>query len=139
MTVGTTTEEVIEEYLRRSGEGDPDRIAALYAEAVGWRVNWPVDDHPAVPWIRPRSTRADVADHYRTFGRLCEGTVTLDRVLYDGPHAVLIGESVQTVRTTGRTFTMRFALHLTVRDGLIVQHHMYEDSQAVLEAFVPAG
>lgn len=30
---------------------------------------------------------------------------------------------------------MTFALHLTVEDGLITRHHMYEDSLAVAEAF----
>jgi hypothetical protein len=54
-----------EDFLRRLGEGNPDRIAELFAEHVNWQLNWPDSGDPAVPWIRPRSTRADVADHFR--------------------------------------------------------------------------
>ncbi|MCP2261303.1 hypothetical protein LX15_005024 [Streptoalloteichus tenebrarius] len=133
-----STSAVVEEFLRRTREGDPDRIAELYAETVDWRVSWPEPRHPAVPWIRPRSTRADVADHYRVFGETCvpdEGSVTLEQITVDGPHAFLVGASSQVVRPTGRRFTMSFVLRLTIEEGLITAHHMYEDSLAVLRAF----
>ncbi|MFI0741369.1 nuclear transport factor 2 family protein [Streptomyces sp. NPDC021100] len=132
------TRAVVDEYLRRCGQGDPERIAELYAPAVDWQVSWPVDDHPAVPWIRPRATRADVADHHRSFGALCvpaEGRVSVDHLMVDGDDAVLIGSSSQQVVSTGRRFSMRFALRLSVEGGLITRHHMYEDSLAVVEAF----
>jgi ketosteroid isomerase-like protein len=128
---------VVEELLRRTGRGDPDLIAELYAPKVDWRVDWPVDHHPDVPWIRPRSTRADVADHFRTFARNCppsEGRVSINRLLIDGADAVVIGTSDQLVEATGRRFAMRFALHLTVENEMITRHHMYEDSLAVLQA-----
>ncbi|MGH8921812.1 MAG: nuclear transport factor 2 family protein [Actinomycetes bacterium] len=132
------TRAAVEEFLRRSRQGDPDHVAQLYAPKVEWRVGWPVETHPAVPWIRPRTTRADVADHYRTFAEHCdpaEGRVSLDDVLVDGSEAVLFGTSSQQVVSTGKRFVMAFALRLTVEDGLIVRHHMYEDSLAVGEAF----
>ena len=134
------TREIVEQFLRRTGEGDPGRIAELYAADVDWQVSWPVADHPVVPWIRPRSTRADVEDHYRTFPEHCppgEASVSVDKVLVDGADAVVFGRSSQVVKATGRRFTMAFALHLTVADGLLVRHHMYEDSLAVLEAYRP--
>lgn len=132
------TRAVVEEFLRRTGQGDPDHVAQLYAPKTDWRVSWPVETHPAVPWIRPRSTRADVADRYHTFPRHCdpaEGRVSLDDMLVDGSDAVLFGTSSQQVVATGKRFTMTFALRLTVEDGLITRHHMYEDSLAVEEAF----
>ncbi|MFG1853605.1 nuclear transport factor 2 family protein [Actinomadura geliboluensis] len=132
-----TTRAVVHKFLRRSRQGDPDHIADLYAPEVSWRVNWPVEEHPAVPWIRPRSTRADVADHFRTFAEHClptEGRVSIDDVLIDGPDAVLIGTSTQRLKNTGNRFTMTFALRLTIEDGHITRHHMYEDSLAVAES-----
>ncbi|MET9267496.1 nuclear transport factor 2 family protein [Amycolatopsis sp. NPDC004079] len=133
------TKAVVDEFLRRTAAGDtPERIAELYAETVDWRVSWPVSRHPAVPWIRPRSTRADVADHYRTFAAVCvpeAGEVRLDEIIVDGPVAVLFGASFQQVKPTGKRFAMTFALRLAVQDGLIAKHHMYEDSLAVEAAF----
>ncbi|MDP9869532.1 MULTISPECIES: nuclear transport factor 2 family protein [Streptosporangium] len=134
MTIRAT----VEELLRRIGEGDPDKIAELYAERVDWQVDWPAVPSGTVPWIRPRSTRADVADHHRTLSAHCvpgQGSATVTAVLTEGADAVVMGETSQTVKSTGKRFTIRFALHLTVDDGLITRHHVYEDSLGVAEAF----
>ncbi|TDB69562.1 MULTISPECIES: nuclear transport factor 2 family protein [unclassified Micromonospora] len=134
----STTRRTVDELLSRIVAGqDPDRIAEVYAERVDWQVDWPDATHPDVPWIRPRSTRADVADHHRTLAASTvpgQGSATVTNILVDGPHAVVIGETSQTVRRTGKRFRTRFALHLTVEDGLITRHHVYEDSLAVVEA-----
>ncbi|MCX5358914.1 nuclear transport factor 2 family protein [Streptomyces sp. NBC_00124] len=141
-TTATTTRAVIEELLRRIGAGDPERIAELYADHGDWKLNWPQDEHgrPATPWIRPRSSRADAAAHYRELAanHLPDQAATeIERILVDGTDAVVLGEIRQTARATGRPYRARFALHLTVEDGLIVRHHVYEDSLAVARAFAP--
>ena len=51
---------------------------------------------------------------------------------------MVLGEIRLTARPTGRSYRARFALHPTVRDGVIVRHHVYEDSLAVSLAFAPA-
>lgn len=58
-------------------------------------------------------------------------------MLVDGDDAVVRGEIRQTARPTGRPYHARSALHLTVRDGLVVRHHVHEDSLAVAGAFAP--
>jgi uncharacterized protein len=136
----TDTRAAVEELLRRMGEGDPERVAELYAEHVDWSVSWPEDEHgrTETPWIRHRATRADAAAHYRDLGEhhLPEQVATeIERILVDGPDAVLLGEIRQTARSTGRAYRARFALHLTFADGLITRHHVYEDSLAVARAF----
>ncbi|GGL63849.1 ketosteroid isomerase [Streptomyces fumigatiscleroticus] len=141
-TTHRTTRRLVEELLRRIGEGDADRIAELYAEHGDWRLNWPEEEHgrAATPWIRHRATRADAAAHYRDLaahhvpGR---ADTVVERILVDGDDAVVTGEIRQTAAATGRTYRARFALHLTVRDGLVVRHHVYEDSLAVARAFAP--
>ncbi|MEU5880055.1 hypothetical protein [Spirillospora sp. NPDC047279] len=62
--------------------------------------------------------------------------MSLDDILIDGTNAVVIGTSSQRVKATGKRFAMTFALRLTVEDGLLTRHHMYEDSLAVAEAFL---
>lgn len=129
---------VTEEFLRRLEQGDPDRIAELFAEPVDWWLSWPEPEHPVVPWIRPRSSRADVADHFRMLGSACapeESEVRVGRILVDGPDAVFFATSAQTVKLTGKRFTTSLAVCLTVGGGLITRYHVYEDSLAVAEAF----
>ncbi|UCM91424.1 nuclear transport factor 2 family protein [Streptomyces marincola] len=134
------TRAVVQDLLVRLGEGPPERIAELYAEQVDWRLDWPESAHgrAATPWIRHRTTRADVADHYRELAGhhvRGEADTQVERVLVDGEDAVVLGEIRQTAESTKRAYRARFALHLTVTDGLITRQHTYEDSLAVAEAF----
>ncbi|MGK5677330.1 nuclear transport factor 2 family protein [Micromonospora sp. URMC 106] len=137
-----STRAVVEELLRRVGDGDPDRIADLFAEQVDWQLDWPVEGHPAVPWIRPRSTRADVADHFRALDAFHVpdkrgGSVA--RILVDGKDAVVLAEISQTVKATGRAYTFPIALHVTVEEGQIIRYHVYEDSLTVAQALANTG
>ncbi|WP_171114935.1 MULTISPECIES: nuclear transport factor 2 family protein [Streptomyces] len=138
----TTTRATVEELLRRVGQGDPDHIAELYAAHTDWKLSWPEDEHgrAATPWITQRGTRGDAAAHYRELAAHHvpgAADTRIERVLVDGADAVVLGEIRQTARPTGRPYRARFALHLTVEDGRIVRHHVYEDSLAVARAFGP--
>ncbi|MGV9313107.1 nuclear transport factor 2 family protein [Streptomyces sp. NPDC003691] len=131
------TRAVVEEFLARLAEGTPERIAELYAE----RVDWYIAPNPAVPWIRPRSTRADVAAHWH---ELADGQqndpagTRIDAITVTGPDAVVTGTLAGTVRATGIRFSSPFALHFTVAEGLIVRFRVIEDSLAVAAACAPA-
>ncbi|GII79451.1 ketosteroid isomerase [Sphaerisporangium rufum] len=131
------TRDVVTEFLGRLAEGDHERTAEMFAEPFDWRLSWPVEGHPAVPWIRPRSARADVADHFRSLEAHhvpeLNGT-SVSRILVDGEDAVVLGEIAQTVRAGGTAYTSPFALHLTVTDGRITRYHIYEDSLTVARA-----
>jgi uncharacterized protein len=136
------TRTILEELLQRIGTGDPEHIAELYAEHVDWKLSWPEAEHgrSAMPAIRHRSTRADVVDHFHALAEHHmpdEADTRIERILVDGDDAVLLGEIRQTARPTGRPYRARFALHLTVKNGLVTRHHVYEDSLAVAQAFAP--
>ncbi|MEU7576523.1 nuclear transport factor 2 family protein [Streptomyces sp. NPDC041068] len=143
-TTPTTTRAAVRELLRRIGEGDPERIAELYAERGDWKLDWPEAEHgrPAHPWIRHRATRADAEAHYRELAEAHvpgEAATEVERILVDGDDAVVLGEIRQTARSTGRAYRARFALHLTFDQGLVTRHHVYEDSLAVAQAFGEEG
>lgn len=136
----TPTRKLVERLLERIGEGDADRIAELYAERVDWLVDWPEYEHDRTetPWIRPRSTRADLAELNRLLAEHHvpgESDTQVERILVDGDDAVVLGEIRQTARPTGRAYRARFALHVTFEQGLVVRNHVYEDSLAVAQAF----
>ncbi|MEU0485791.1 nuclear transport factor 2 family protein [Streptosporangium sp. NPDC006013] len=134
-----STRATLEELLRRIGEGDPEAVAALYAEEVDWQLDWPADEHGgAIPWIRYRSVRAEVAEHFREIavGHVPElASVEVTKILVDGADAVVMGTIVNTARSTGKGYRARFALHVTVENGLVTRHHVYEDSLSVARAF----
>jgi ketosteroid isomerase-like protein len=131
------TRDVVEELLRRLATGDYDRTAEMFAEQIDWQLDWPTEGHPAVPWIRPRSSRAEVADHFRSLDahHVPELNATSVRqILVDGADAVVLGTIVQTARANGTAYTSPFALHLTIEDRLITRYHIYEDSLTVADA-----
>ncbi|WIX85652.1 nuclear transport factor 2 family protein [Amycolatopsis sp. DG1A-15b] len=131
-----STRAAVTEFLARLAGGDPDRIAELFADGVDWQLDWPAAGHPAVPWIRERSTRAGVADHFRQLNEFHgERGGVISSVLVDGRDAVVLGEIRQTVKATGLAYSARCALHLTVDSGVITRYHVYEDSLAVARAF----
>lgn len=133
------TRATVEELLNRIGQGKPRHIADMYAEHVDWQLNWPEEEHGGpVPWIRHRRTREDVAAHYgdlATYHQTGRAVAEITAVLVDGDHAVVTGTLTNVMSRTGKGYDARFALHLTVTDGLVTSHHVYEDSLAVHRAW----
>ncbi|MEV0573436.1 nuclear transport factor 2 family protein [Streptomyces sp. NPDC050392] len=135
-TVTDATRAVVQEFLAARLDGDTDRIAALFADEVDWLLA----ENPVVPWIRPRRTAAECAAQA---AELAQHTVPEDArasvgtFLVDGADAVLTGHLSGTVRATGKAFAGPFALHLTVEDGRITRHHLYENSLSIAEACTP--
>ncbi|MFP3986371.1 nuclear transport factor 2 family protein [Streptomyces sp. E11-3] len=135
-SVAEATRAVVQEFLAARLAGDTTRLVELFAADVDWLLA----ENPAVPWIRPRSTAAECAAQS---AELAEHTVpedaraSLDTFLVDGTDAVLTGHLSGTVRATGKSFEGPFALRLTVEDGRITRHHLYENSLSIAEACTP--
>ncbi|MFF8974702.1 nuclear transport factor 2 family protein [Streptomyces sp. NPDC014995] len=135
-SVTEATRAVVQEFVTARVAGDTGRLVELFADEVDWMLA----ENPTVPWIRPRSTAAECAAQ---FTELMEHTVPEDArasvrtFLVDGTDAVLMGHVAGTVRATGKSFEGPFALHLTVEDGRITRHHLYENSLSIAEACAP--
>lgn len=130
------TRAVVQEFLAARLAGDTERLVALFADEVDWLLA----ENPVVPWIRPRSTATECAAQ---FSELTEYTVpgeasaSVDTILVDGSDAVLMGHVSGTVRATGKSYEGPFALHLTVENGRITRHRLYENSLSIAEACAP--
>lgn len=135
-SVADATRAVVQEFLAARLAGDSKRLAALFAD----EVDWVLAENPAAPWIRPRVTAAECAAQ---FSDLMEYTVpeaaraSIDTFLVDGTDAVLMGHVSGTVRSTGKDFEGPFALHLTVENGRITRHRLYENSLSIAQACTP--
>lgn len=134
-----TTRRVAEELLRRIGAGDHAGVAALFADDFEWELSWPAAELAGeIPWIRERRTRADVAEHFRMLAEHNaphDGGTTIERIVVDGPDAVILGTVRNVLHRTGRAYRAAVALHLRVEDGLVRRYCVYEDSLAVARAW----
>ncbi|MGP3973224.1 nuclear transport factor 2 family protein [Streptomyces sp. 8N114] len=136
-SASAATRAVVEEFLGRVEKGDAERIAELFAEEVDWMIA----ANPTVPWIRPRSTRADVAAHFRELAAGVEPMAgsgrAVEALVVEGNEAMLTGNIAGRVRATGKELTSPFAMRLTVENGEVTRYHLYEDSLAVAAACAP--
>ncbi|NUS72034.1 MAG: nuclear transport factor 2 family protein [Corynebacteriales bacterium] len=125
------TRETVAEFLQRRASGDIDRIMEMVAEPADFRSF----GTPVAPWLGTFTGRTKAREF---FTRLFAGTqakgATVDAILVDGAEAVVLGDLAVTVVATGRTYKSPFVLRLTVRDGKIVRHHVFEDSLALHQA-----
>ncbi|WP_393053619.1 nuclear transport factor 2 family protein [Streptomyces sp. LN549] len=130
------TRAVVQEFLAARLAGDTERIVAFFADEVDWLLA----ENPVVPWIRPRSTAAECAAQSAELAAHTvpeDARASVDTFLVDGADAVLMGHLSGTVRSTGKSFEGPFALHLTVEDGRVTRHHLYENSLSIAGACTP--
>ncbi|MEV5979253.1 nuclear transport factor 2 family protein [Streptomyces sp. NPDC052114] len=134
--IAATTRATVQEFLTARMAGDAGRMVELFADEVDWLLA----ENPVVPWIRPRSTGAECAAQSAELAAHTvpeEARASLDTFLVDGADAVLMGHLSGRVRATGKTFEGPFALRLTVENGRITKHHLYENSLSIAEACTP--
>lgn len=127
------TKSVIVSFLETLGTGDAAAIAELFADSVDWNV---AGNH-ALPWIGPRTHKAQVSDYFRTMWSQFAGpgTATVHEILADGDSGVVFATIGNASAVTGKAFETAVAMHFVVRDGKIAKMHLYEDSWAVSNAF----
>ncbi|MGW2224634.1 nuclear transport factor 2 family protein [Streptomyces formicae] len=141
MDTRQTTEEAtratVQEFLTARLAADTARLTEIFADEVDWLLA----ENPVVPWIRPRATGAECAAQGEELARHTvaeDSRASMDALLVDGTDAVILGHLSGTVSATGKSFEGPFALRLTVEDGRITRHHLYENSLSVAQACTPA-
>ncbi|MFB8282311.1 nuclear transport factor 2 family protein [Nocardia colli] len=133
MTTADATRTTVDAFFAARANGDTAAIAALFADEVDWLLA----ENPVVPWIRPRRTAAECAAQFDELMAHVvpeDARASIDTYLVDGTDAVVFGHLSGTVRATGKSFEGPFALRLTVEDGRITRHHLYENSVSIAEA-----
>ncbi|MZF90043.1 nuclear transport factor 2 family protein [Streptomyces sp. SID5643] len=134
--IAEATRSTVQKFLALRLAGDAEGLTALFADEVDWMLA----ENPVVPWIRPRSTAAECAAQADELARYTvpeDARASVDTLLVDGTDAVLMGQLSGTVRATGKSFSGPFALRLTVEEGRITRHHLYENSVSIAAACTP--
>jgi ketosteroid isomerase-like protein len=129
------TRTTVNELLARLGEGDIAGFAELFAHDAHWEIP---GDPEIAPWVGRRKVD-EIPDFFRTIGEHTDRELfDVERIVIDGPHAVLIGRARVVVRATGRTIDTPFAIDIIVNgEGRISRYYMFEDSHCVAQAVRP--
>jgi ketosteroid isomerase-like protein len=130
----TDTRATVQEFFRRLGTWDADAVGELFADDVDWLV----PGASSLPWVGRRARREEVPEYLTTMWshfHTDQSTASIDRIVVEGEEAVALGTFSRVANTTGRRFTTPVAMHITVRQGRIIRVHLYEDTDAVAQAF----
>ena len=126
------TRSVVNELLARLGAGDIAGFAELFADDAHWEIP---GDPEIAPWVGRRK-RSEIPGFFRAIGEHTDRELfDIERIIVDGPNAVLIGRARVLCRVTGRTIDTPFAIDIVVNsEGRISRYYMFEDSLGVARA-----
>ncbi|KSZ56348.1 nuclear transport factor 2 family protein [Rhodococcus pyridinivorans] len=127
-----TARDRVEELLALQGAGKAADAADLFAAEVDFHI--PNSRH--LPWVpQEPGSRASMRKLFESLGSLTESRrFEVFIIVGDADNAVVLGEFTSVVLVTGRTVTSKFALWVTLHDGMITRYHLYEDSFAMAQA-----
>lgn len=132
MDTSRTPADTVRMYLDRFGQADTEGALSLLAEGVVWHV----DGAPEVPTIGLRQGKGRIKEWIEVFPDTFEPRgFHLHSLSEDGPEIWVKGWFRYLVRSTRRTVEGDFAMHFTVREGLIRHYQIFEDSLALARAF----
>jgi uncharacterized protein len=128
------TRSVVDELLKRIGTGDIEGAVELFAHDAVWEVP---GDPAIVPWVGRRPVEK-IPDFFLTIGALTNRELfDVERIIVDGPNAVLIGRARVVVRSTDKVIDTPFAIDIVVNpEGRISRYYMFEDSWNVAQGVI---
>jgi len=130
------TRATVDKFYERIGAGDISGVIDLLSDDFSWEIP---GDSETVPWVGKRTTPAAVEEFFAHMGNHVDRKAfDIDRIVVDGPDAVVLGRAVVVVRATGKLMDTLFAVHIVVEeDGRISRFVMFEDSWHVSESMRP--
>lgn len=135
------TRAFVTQYLQALAARDLPALLACFAENVDWDVP---GARELAPWVGPRQHRAQVQQFFELlFAHTVPVSAQVEHLVTEGEVAVVSGTFASTMTSTGRLYTSRFFLQMTVQQGHIVQYRLLEDTWALVLALArpsaPAG
>ena len=126
------TQELIHHFLQYLSQRDLNNLTSLFAKEIDWYIP---GNETKVAWLGKRTTQQEVRAFYELLWSNTEPvSAAVDHIFIDGDDAVITGEFSTKMLQTGKVINSLFSIRIGVKDGLIVQYKLLEDSYAVSEA-----
>ncbi|WP_338883641.1 nuclear transport factor 2 family protein [Xenorhabdus sp. TH1] len=133
-----TTLSTVQEFLDHIFSGRMEDALALVAPDARFVSMWPeANPHNSLhdTFIGPEGTR-------RFFGGFIDllepGEFNVEAKFTEGEHVAMYGTLHHKSRQTGRDFRSDWALICRIRGGRLTYYHIYEDTEALRDALLPA-
>ena len=110
--------------------------AVLVTSFLSADVDWRVGEDAVLPFLGPRHGPQGVMDYFRIAGEhIAMGSVEAGEWTAQDDRVALEGVTTSTVRATGRSFTVHWAMLFTLREGKIARYRHYMDTAPVVRAW----
>jgi len=128
--------QVVKRLFEAFGKGDIQGALNTFAENVDFQS--PVTRHaePQISWAKPRHNRGEVAAFFKEMAdKMQVRSMEAIEFTAQGNRVVVEGKNTGIVRSTGRSYEHDWAMVFTIREGKIMIHRHYYDTNDILVAF----
>lgn len=120
---------IVKKFLTHLQHRDLKNIMALFADNVKWEIP---GNESAIAWLGRRNNQSEVETFFKLLWEATEPvSAEIHKILFDPTDAIVKGVFTTRMLTTGNIVTSVFFIHFVVREGLIVEYTLLEDSYAV--------
>jgi len=124
--------EIVQAYFAAFLSGDIEATLSILSEDVQWHVQ----GAPNVPTVGILQGKEQVKSWMLDFPRHFQPLAfELERYFESGNEVIVTGKFQHLVLSTNRNVGSEFAIHFTIKDGLICSYKILEDSYALYTAF----
>lgn len=120
--------------LQCIGGKDLNGMKGLFAD----KIDFYVPGSSKLPWTGRRTLGSQAPEFFASMWPYYvdgKSSASIDHLISDGKHAVVIGSFSHVIAQTGTAFTTPIALHLKVEHGKISHLQLYEDTLLISQAF----
>lgn len=129
------TQQTINGFFQGTAQNDPEATARYMAEDITFYIA----ESPYMPWTGKKNGKQEVITALKQLiaaHNVAEDDFEMDHTFIDGKEAAVFGKAGRTVKATGKKFKQPFCMRFTIKNGLITNLLMLEDSHQIEKAFM---
>jgi len=124
--------DVVLSYYSALGEGNIEKIIAMFPEALDWYVP---GDETIAPWLGARNTCDQVREFFELLWQNTEAvSAMIDHIAVVGNVVISSGNFVTRMVKTEKVYKSLFFTEITIVEGLIVKYRLLEDTLGLVRA-----
>ena len=129
-----SNQQIIEQTYRNYALGNISAVLSSFDNNIVWV-------RPGAPYIPFSGTFKGIEEVTKMFA-LVATTVTMktflpEKFCSNDDTVVVLGQDTAEVISTGKTYTSEWVQAFTLKDGKIIDVHVYIDTKTIADAFVP--
>lgn len=130
----TSTEKLIQLFLKYLNSRDLENLTQLFGEEIDWYIP---GNEKLAPWLGKRGNRKEIKEFYELLWKNTEPiSATISHIMIDNENAIISGEFATNMLKTNKVVESLFFISISVENNLITKYRLLEDSYAVSASLI---